>query len=307
MKMRKVIYVRKGIVVTLVMALVLSIALPLAFAAAQPSGNTVTLHFIKDWNQEPKKPIGPPTDVDDLPGDRKTALLWKIPANQNESDIAYYQVNMEGSGWVNYYLADPNDPTPDPDEIVWDDERGQWYLLFEYLPDGVTRLTNGTEYSFFVRAVGTNGIIGPREEITSEPSPLGNISGRNKDLRSLYGIDINTGLRFPEYDDRVVMPVGGWDYPNDHDPFNSAATPNTATLVLPRNFLFAVIHRNFVEVGEDATFKMYDDPGFLNEVDVIDRLDNSFQWLPDVHVYIHVTSGNRQIERFYDITVEPTP
>ena len=234
-------------------------------------------------NAEIELAIGPPTEVDDLPGDRKTALLWADPIG---GTVAQFQVQIDNFNWLTYNLGD----------LIFDGTSGtsgRWYILYEFLPDG-TRLVNQVEYTFRIRAISTEGYVGPIYEIKSTPGPLGDIGGRNTNLLSLYGVS--------------TVPAGGWPIEADGRPSGtgeSALNPSTNTISLPANFLHAVIHRNFVEVGQDATFVIYSDPGFTNAVEVLDRLDNSFNWLSSVTVYIRVTSSNRQLERYYAITILP--
>ena len=248
--------------------------------------NEAQVYFMPDYPDAPDafdeeeivRAIGPPTAVEEYPGDRKTALLWNDPI---DGTVAYYEIKIDNFPWIPYPLSvikfDTNAGT-----------NGKWYVLFEFLPTG-QRLVNYTEYTFQIRAIDPDGWVGEAFTIESSPTPLGDIGGRNTDLLSIYG--------------ETLMPSGGW--PVVGGVGTSTSLPHQVTVDLPANFLHMVIHRNFIEVGADATFVMYSDPAFTNAVDVIDRLDNSFNWLSEVQVYIHVTSGNRQNEMFYAITVRP--
>ena len=218
--------------------------------------------------------LGPPVDVEEYAGDRKTALLWDDPLDVT---VDYYQIKIDGFDWVDY-----------PQSVLTKDG-GKWYLLLEELPDG-TDLVNDVEYSFEIRAVDVRGVLGDPFEIKSTPNPLGDIGGRNTDLLSVYDIDL--------------MPQGGWPDPADNNGVGASATnPYEESIELPTDFDHAVLHRNFIEVGEDATFVMYADSGFSIAVDLIDRMDNQFVWLPEVYMYICVTSGNGEIVRYYVVTV----
>ncbi|MCL2046383.1 MAG: isopeptide-forming domain-containing fimbrial protein [Oscillospiraceae bacterium] len=219
--------------------------------------------------------VGPPTEVEQLPGDRKTALLWADPAGDA---VVEYQIKIDDFAWMTFDLQD----------LTFDSSsgtNGRWYILFENLPNGI-RLVNGVPYTFQIRAVTAEGLIGPPFQIISTPGELGDIGGRNTDLLRIYTED--------------VMPVSGW--PNDGTGL-SAANPHEATIILPANFMYIVIHRNFVFVGEDATFEMYSDSSFTNEIVIIDRLDNSFNWINSLNLYIKVTSGNLQLVRYYNIEI----
>ena len=248
--------------------------------------NEAQVYFMPDYPDQPdaadveeiELAIGPPTEVEELPGDRKTALLWADP---KVGVVDYYEIQIDNLGWVQYQLSaltfDPNSGT-----------NGKWYLLFEYLPNN-TRLVNNTTYTFQIRAIDPEGYVGLPFTITSTPSPLGDIGGRNTDLVTVFSNN--------------VMPAFGW--PDDGIVGTSTSLPHQVFMQLPANFLYAVVHRNFITVGIDATFVMYSDPDFTNEVLFVDRLDNSFNWKSEVVVYVHVTSGNRQLERFYAITITP--
>ena len=256
----------------LALTLALSVGLPLALAGSG-SGN-VTLHLYKNWNY---MPVGLPVEVEDLPGDRKTALLWENPIS---GSVAYFQIKANGFNWEIYPLS----------MLTLDHSagtNGKWYLLFENLPDG-TRLVNNIEYTFLIRAVDSTGYVGPAFEIRSTPLPLGDIGGRNTDVVSVYGIN--------------VMPSGGWETAASS---GTASDPHRAAIEMPSTVFFSTLHRNYVDVGEDATFIMYSDPGFTIETELVDRMDYGFVWLSEVHLYLKVTSGNGELVKYYDITVRP--
>ncbi|MCL2046384.1 MAG: isopeptide-forming domain-containing fimbrial protein [Oscillospiraceae bacterium] len=246
--------------------------------------NEAQVYFMQDYpdipdafdEEEIELAIGPPTEVEELPGDRKTALLWADP---EVGIVDYYQIKIDNGTWVDYQLID----------LTFDaaaGSNGKWYLLFENLPDN-TRLVNNTTYTFQIRAIDPDGYIGVPYTITSTPGPLGDIGGRNTDLVAIYAND--------------VMPQGGW--PNNGTVGTSPSTPHEVVLQMPANFMYIVIHRNFINVGQDATFVMYSDTNFTNEIVIIDRLDNDFNWLNEIHIYIHVTSGNLQVESFYHVII----
>ncbi|MCL2046386.1 MAG: isopeptide-forming domain-containing fimbrial protein [Oscillospiraceae bacterium] len=219
--------------------------------------------------------IGPPTEVEELPGDRKTALRWAAPLI---GEPEYFEIKIDNFDWIRFHK----------DDLTFDDDINKWYILFETLPNGVS-LENEVEYAFEIRAINAAGWIGPSYNISSTPDPLGDIGGRNTDLVEVY--------RIP------VIPASGWPIGGG----NSPADPYIASLGLPATFadptVPVVIHRNFIAVGQDATFIMYDDAAFTNEVQMVDRLDNYFTWKTEVTFYLHVTSGNGQIEKYYAVTV----
>ena len=253
----------------LAVAILLALSVGLTIVFASPGQQNVRLHIFKHWGEL----LGPPVVVEEFPGDRKTALTWEDPL---DADVAYYQIQIDNFDWVDFPLS----------SLKHDTNNAWRYYLFENLPNG-TRLENNTEYTFRVRAIGTNGVPGAIFVVRSIPGPLGDIGGKNTDLLTVYYVN--------------VMPQGGWaNAPGD----GTISAPYTAELELPADFSHTVINRDFIELGQDATFVMYSDPGFTNEVKVVDRIDNSFNWLPAVHIYIHATSGNTLLEAFYDITVK---
>jgi hypothetical protein len=221
--------------------------------------------------EEVELSIGPPTRVQAEPGDMKVALVWADPI---DVIVSAYQIKIDDGDWVTYDLGD----------LVYYPIEDWWYILF----DG---LTNGREYTFLIRAVNDVGLAGAAFEIKSTPDPIGDIGGRNADLISIYGL--------------TVRPVGGWPVDPGTGIGLSADKPYEVTIEMPATIVYSVIHRNFIEVGVDATFEIFADGTFMNGVVFVDRMDDNLQWLDQVSVYFMVTSGNQENHRYYDITVLP--
>ena len=214
------------------------------------------------------KKIGPPTEVEEKAGDKKVALLWEDPI---DSVVSAYQLKIDNGAWITINLAD----------LTLDTERGKWYYLFQ-------GLTNEVEYTFQIRALNSEGIEGEIFEIKSTPKPIGIMDGEETDLLTIHNVN--------------VMPSGGWPVMGGL----SIIDPYLATIELPSTITFATIHVNDIKLSLDATLNMYSSFTYQNEITIVDRLDNSFNWLPEVHLYLKVTSGNQQNFRYYDITVRPS-
>ena len=213
--------------------------------------------------------IGPPTEVTDLPGDKKIALLWSDP---DYAVVDYYEIKINDFDWMKIAL----------DELTYDPEAGKWYLLFTELPDeSKSSFVNGVEYTFLIRAVSVNGLEGAAYEVKSTPDPIGNIGGKNADLLTVH--------------DNNVKPLSGWVVDSLTGLGLSALNPFKETISLPLEIEYASIHRNNIGVAEDATFEMYSDASFTNQRNTIYRLSGS-DWL-DVTVYIKVISGNQENHR----------
>jgi hypothetical protein len=205
--------------------------------------------------------------VECMPGDRKIALLWRVL--EGEDNVASYQLRVDDSPWI----------TPiSLCEVLNDSNTGMNYYLFE-------GLTNGVEYTLQIRAINKDGLPGNIYEVKGIPEPPGEIGGVKADLISLFS--------------QTVIPHDGWP------PLDGLAitSPREATIVLPQSLEFAMVHRNYINVSEDATFAMYLDSGFTNETNIVSRLDENMQWI-SVNLYIAVKSGNQDNTMYYVITVE---
>ena len=231
---------------------------PWNFSIDRVTGNMV---LYAQWR------IGPPTRVADLPGDRKTALLW---ANPLDVDVAVYQIRMDNGPWVTYNKTD----------LYFDAKDDRWYYLF-------TGLTNYQEYTFQIRGLDVTGLPGVPFEIKSTPDPIGEMYGRDYDLISIVNVN--------------VRPATGWPMAEG----NTIAAPYKETIIIPPTLATADIHVNSIRLGLDATLVMYSDPGFTNVIQEFHRMDVNGAWLPEMHVYFKVTSGNQQIVKYYDITIRP--
>ena len=226
------------------------------------------LTLYAQWSAE----IGPPTDVETYPGDRKIALLWNDPTY---GGAAYFDIKIDDGEWERIST----------DSLVRDTDANKWYLLFK-------NLNNGQQYTFSIRAVTDAGLVGPVTEVQDTPDPIGDLGGE-ADLISMKLV--------------TVKPDGGWQ-----TAFGSGTEtdPYMATITLPKGLANADIHRNSVACSQDSTFIMYSDSGFNNEITEFHRLgylDGDGYWLPEVHVYFKVTSGNQVNIRYYHITVVPPP
>jgi hypothetical protein len=211
--------------------------------------------------------LGPPTEVAAYSGDRKVALLWKDPL---DGVVASYQLRIDNSEWINIL----------PTDLIFDPVANKWYYL-------ITGLTNNVEYTFQIRAVSLEGVAGAAATIKSTPTPIGDIGGHDAGLSSIYGVS--------------VIPDDGWKSSDGIQ----LTSPREAVITLPATLSMTSAHRNFIKVSEDASFILYSDCDYQNEAVIIDRIDAQYEWLPEVHLYIKVISGNQENIRFYDITVLP--
>jgi len=226
--------------------------------------NNWEIHLYAQWETI----VGPPTKVEALGGDRKITLLWDQPQLINGHTIASYEIKVDNGPWVNYPLA----------SITYNAVVGKWFVVF-------LGLDNNTEYTFQIRAITTAGLVGPPFEIKAKPDPIGDVGGKEADLISIHSI--------------VVKPAGGWD------PFEGLRIndPRFERIVMPRDNSMFTIHRNFIEVSQDATFVMYTDFTYTIETNEVNRLDANLNWLTQVRLFIKVTSGNGENIRYYEIVV----
>jgi hypothetical protein len=150
----------------------------------------------------------------------------------------------------------------------------------------IRELTNYIEYTFEVRAVNTDTDITSIWAFTTGiPERMTPPGGYEADLISVQGIN--------------VMPVGGW--PAEQG--NLRTDPYKVTIALPCTYLYFIVHRNSVSVALGASFTMYRDPGFQQEVILYDRIEDTI-WFDEIYMYIKVTSNNGFTTKFYEITVE---
>jgi len=231
-----------------------------------------------EGKKEVELAIGPPTEAEENPGDRKTALLWSDPIG---GVVDYYQVKIDDFGWMNIPL---NQLTFDP----YAGPGGKWYVLFTALPNGDS-LVNYVEYTFQIRAVNSEGIPGATFEIKSTPDPIGDLGGRNADLIAIHGF--------------TVRPNNGWlvDYSGTG---LSADKPFEATLEIPVSLRYSSIHVFDIGLGRDASIVMYSGSDWANPVTQVDRIGNDMEWIEELPIYLKVTSGNQQNIRYYVITVK---
>gem|GEM_PF-1465386 len=220
--------------------------------------------------EEVELAIGPPTQVDERSGDRKVALLWADPL---DAEAERYQIKIDDGAWVTYEKSD----------LTFDAVRGLWYLLFR-------DLENERTYTFQIRAVNTLGIAGAAFAIDATPDPLGDIGGDNADLVSIHGV--------------VLLPDDGWPL----DPITgvglSTTRPYEITMVLDDTYNHATVLLDRIVLGTDATAVMYGHYDWRDPVTGVDRLDFDQEWKEEVHVYLIVTSGNREQIRYYDVAIQ---
>ncbi len=93
---------------------------------------------------------GPPRDLRAAPGSGQVVLNWRVPGT-NAGAITKYQVR-QGTG----------------DPVVW----GAWADITGTTSHTVAGLTNGTEYSFQVRAVATAVLGAASDTVEATPNPI---------------------------------------------------------------------------------------------------------------------------------------
>ena len=224
---------------------------------------------------EPSAIVGPPSDVFTVGAFRRIGLFWE---NAGEGGAVRYEVKcypadanqsvIDATEWINILLED----------LTYLPGINKYYYMFR-------NLDNGTEYMFEVRAYDSAGTVGPKEEVTGAPNPLGNIGGDETDLISIYGIN--------------VMPAGGWPEIGGTTWYD--AYLNTITMPITIPVIFA--STGTIIVSTDATFEMYSDPAFINKESMINRVGAN--GIEVKTVYIKVTSGNQENWRYYAIMILP--
>jgi len=224
---------------------------------------------------EPGGLVGPPSDVFTVGAFRRIGLFWE---NAGEGGAVRYEVKcypadanqsvIDATEWINILLED----------LTYLPGINKYYYMFR-------NLDNGTEYMFEVRAYNSAGTVGPKEEVTGTPNPLGNIGGDETDLISIYGIN--------------VMPAGGWPEIGGTTWYD--AYLNTITIPIAIPVIFA--STGTIIVSTDATFEMYSDPAFINKESMINRVGAN--GIEVKTVYIKVTSGNQENWRYYAIMILP--
>ena len=97
-------------------------------------------------------PPSPPRDLTAMPGDQAVALSWRRPAENGGAQIVRYEYRQqEGDGPVGAWQIIREDPPPTTHRV--------------------TGLTNGTSYTFQVRAVNNRHASPPSEPATATPEP----------------------------------------------------------------------------------------------------------------------------------------
>ena len=97
-------------------------------------------------------PPSPPRDLTAMPGDQAVALSWRRPAENGGAQIVRYEYRQqEGDGPVGAWQIIREDPPPTTHRV--------------------TGLTNGTSYTFQVRAVNSREASPPSEPASATPEP----------------------------------------------------------------------------------------------------------------------------------------
>ncbi|MCL2165562.1 MAG: hypothetical protein FWH55_14515, partial [Oscillospiraceae bacterium] len=212
--------------------------------------------------------IGPPAEVEELAGDRKTAIRWLDPP---DVEVSQYQIRIDGGEWATYEMSD----------LSFDAAVGKWYLLFR-------DLVNEQTYHFEIRAVNAFGLTGDVYAIDSTPVSIGDIGGDDADLISIHGV--------------YVVPEGGWIVGASGVGL-STVRPYEITMELDTTLNHSSLIKDRILLGEDATVVMYNHYDWRDEVSYVDRLDNELNWNEETHIYLEVTSGNREQIRYYDVAI----
>jgi len=228
----------------------------------------------------PDDPIIPDLDESDLTvecyaGDRKATLLWR-GTSAGIGRPAAYLIKVDDGEWI----------TIDRSDLLFDKNAEMYFYTFH-------GLTNGVEYTFQVRAANHMGTSGPSQETKATPESIGSIGGNRADLISIHGVP--------------VMPVDGWPLVIG-GPGLSVSWPYEATIELPQTIRYSTVHINDIVVSQDATFELFASWRWSNNsnippVNLIDRIDDNYDWCSETVMYIKVRSANREQVRYYVITV----
>ena len=101
---------------------------------------------------EAVRPPSPPRDLTAMPGDQAVALSWRRPAENGGARIVRYEYRQQdGDGPVGAWQIIREDPPPTTHRV--------------------TGLTNGTSYTFQVRAVNNRHASPPSEPASATPEP----------------------------------------------------------------------------------------------------------------------------------------
>ncbi|MCL2152173.1 MAG: hypothetical protein FWH57_04310 [Oscillospiraceae bacterium] len=229
------------------------------------------------------KPIWSPTGAPLKPiietdrGDSLVYLLWK---NAGAGGADSYKVKYYETADITTAI-ELEIPISGPGGLTYYDATTSYYSFFG------PGLKNGVEYTFEVQAVVTaTGATSEVESVHVTPIYMGDPGGFNTDLVSVQ-------------DNLISPPPGGW--PPDHG--NLLIDPYEVTLALPRDLDNVIVHRDHIKVADGASFIMYSNFGFTNEVILMNRLGSGISWFDEIYVYLMVTSANKQAVKYYRITV----
>ena len=200
-----------------------------------PTEKTVTVY------QTAATVPGAPTDLKAEAGDKQVKLTWTAPASDGGSEITRYEVSMNGGTW-----------------------KATGGTTTTYT---VTGLTNGTEYTFQVRAVNGKGAGAASNEVKATPAAatytLTVINGTDSTNKGPYikGARVSikadnapAGYRFDKW-----VPLGGGRFENDQ----SAET----IFIMPG-----------ADVKIEAIFIKKTDPGHSHTFDSTWSFDGNSHW-----------------------------
>ncbi|MCL2121961.1 MAG: hypothetical protein FWH28_06905 [Clostridiales bacterium] len=115
------------------------------------------------------------------------------------------------------------------------------------------------------------------------------MNGDNSDLVSIHGV--------------TLLPDDGWPVNVNTGVGFSIVRPYEVTMELDSIFNHSSIIKDRIVLGEDAMAVIYDHYDWKVPVNYVERLDKDLNWKEEVHVYIAVTSANKEFTRYYDVAV----
>jgi fimbrial isopeptide formation D2 family protein len=213
--------------------------------------------------------IGPPTSATAAGQNKKVLLQWKAPVFDTHVDS--YQVKIDGGSWIDIPMADLN----------YHSGLDSYYYMF-------SGLTNGVEYTFWIRALNSASIAGEEVELKATPLAIGELGGTETDLLSVFGIS--------------VMPSGGWS----SDSGTQWSNAHEVIVVVPRSVAYAFITILHIAASTDAAVEMYSDFIFMSREDIIYLQDDDLEWFEELHIYVKVISANGENWAYYDVVLMPT-
>jgi len=239
--------------------------------------NGVNMVRIGEFVREASLP-GKPVDFEIAPRIGGLDMRWGDPVSG--APVDHYEIQINGGAWEKIGMPILNVGNVNDGKRVY----------------SLTGLTGGETYTVAIRAVGADGRPG-------EASPT--LEGIPRSISTPYGYDAQlisiAGNRLDINGKKLEDLEGGLTFAN---PARATIDYRTFSVMLP----------GFIIVSENATINMHPNIfEYMNpETDPYSIIEFDFNSGEEQTVYIEVTSSNREVKRFYLITLvrettEPLP